>query len=62
MERASGVERTSGVERASGVERTSGVERASCPLQFPGGQDAHPTHIHSTPQECSLKCQSITLE
>ncbi|NEO39123.1 MAG: hypothetical protein F6J90_23415 [Moorea sp. SIOASIH] len=34
------------VERASGVEQASGVERASCPFQFPGGQDAHPTHVH----------------
>ncbi|NEO49020.1 MAG: hypothetical protein F6K55_34980 [Moorea sp. SIO4A3] len=33
------------------------VEWASCPLQFPGKQDSHPTPIHSAPQQCqnSLK-------
>ncbi|WP_424098762.1 hypothetical protein [Moorena producens] len=29
------------------VEWGSGVEQASCLLQFPGGQDAHSTPIHS---------------
>ncbi|NEN96532.1 MAG: hypothetical protein F6K50_13615 [Moorea sp. SIO3I7] len=28
----------------------SGVEQASCLFQLPGGQDAHPTHIHPAPK------------
>ncbi|NEO78937.1 hypothetical protein [Moorena sp. SIO4G3] len=47
------------VERASccgtGILLWNGhlaVERASCPLQFPGRQDAHPTHIPSKIQQC----------
>ncbi|NEO22317.1 MULTISPECIES: hypothetical protein [unclassified Moorena] len=27
------------------------VARASCPLQLPSGQDAHPTYIHSKIQQ-----------
>ncbi|NEP54786.1 MAG: hypothetical protein F6K65_40775 [Moorea sp. SIO3C2] len=31
--------------------QASGVEWASCRLQFPGGQDAHSTPIHSKIQQ-----------
>ncbi|NEP37347.1 hypothetical protein [Moorena sp. SIO3B2] len=30
------------------------VEQASCLLQLPGRQDAHPTDVHPTPQQCRI--------
>ncbi|NEP34489.1 hypothetical protein [Moorena sp. SIO3B2] len=35
------------------------VESASCPLQFPDGQDTHPTPIYPAPQQCRILQGSV---
>ncbi|WP_149030809.1 hypothetical protein [Moorena producens] len=62
VEQASCLFQLRGIRRGTGIlpVSTSGhlaVEQASCLFQLPGGQDAHPTHIHPTPQQCQKNAE-----